>query len=1048
MRPHKLTMSAFGPYAGEQVIDFEQLAGRNLFLITGPTGAGKTTIFDGICYALFGKASGAERESETMRSHFASNDAFTFVELEFSLSGKRYRVKRSPRQDRPKLRGGGITNNDPEAEFKELLDGSITISGVDAVNQKIIATLGISYEQFRQIIMVPQGEFRKLITTGTKEREEIFRKIFGTEQFLLIQNKLFETAKLLEQELKNLQGQIDQTIQRIDAVASDDLSQAAAKPPYDVPRIMDALQKMLVQDETRASELKTELEKLGILAGAKQKEIFQAEENKRKFDARDAAAVSKNQLESREAEIEQKKEIVQRARKADGVKGTEQNYNDWTERENSQQNKLVIADENEANAQREMIDAEKQCNVELQRDPERTELQANQTRLEGLTGKVIDLESRTGKLVDLEQKAKQAETLVESNKKSLETEKGKLIFCQTELDNAKAAAAEYLQQQRELEKVETSMGSLSKLGDAMDQLSGLDEKRCRSEKQLATALESRKIAEAEYEAVRAAFITEQAAYLAASLKEGQPCLVCGSVSHPQPAASSHNLPSEGDLKTLEETQALARADYDKGKQNFDQINGEWQKQQVTGDVLLEGLELCIKEAISQLAIEKRSSWVRDKISYMKKQIRDITQRLDQLKLLKDLEQQLVSDIDTKNCLIEQFDKQTQVLADARNEKMISAQTEQRLVRQLEAELPEKLRTKQALEAEIQRNQVKSQELKAALERAEKAYMTSKLNHAKAFTAKEASQTARDEAGAECVAARDKFFTAITEAGFADLADFARAKLGVAETTEIEAEIAEYLEQLRSACDNYARAEKEIVGIALADMEPIQQRLKAIQDGISDLNQQSSEIFARQKNNRDILKQIYELKNAFEKSSAQYSVANDLAKVAKGDNSQRMSFERYILASYFDEIISAANVRLGKMTAGRYEMRRIDEKGKGGGQFGLELEVVDYYTGKYRHVKTLSGGEGFKASLALALGMADVVQAHAGGVNVDTMFVDEGFGTLDPESLQSAINCLIDLQRSGRLVGIISHVPELKEEIDARLDIQAGTGGSQAQFIIA
>ena len=239
----------------------------------------------------------------------------------------------------------------------------------------------------------------------------------------------------------------------------------------------------------------------------------------------------------------------------------------------------------------------------------------------------------------------------------------------------------------------------------------------------------------------------------------------------------------------------------------------------------------------------------------------------------------------------------------------------------------------------------------------------------------------------------------------------------------------------------------MAGVQLVETAPLQQQLAELKLEMDRRSEQAAVLYARQKNNRENLAQMAGLKSAFERGVAQYAVASDLAKVARGDNSQRMSFERYILAAYFDEIVAAANLRLAKMTAGRYEMRRIDEKGKGGGQFGLELEVLDFYTGKYRHVKTLSGGEGFKASLALALGLADVVQAHAGGVSVDTMFVDEGFGTLDPESLQSAINCLIDLQRSGRLVGIISHVPELKDEIGARLEVQTGNGGSAARFVI-
>ena len=253
MRPHKLTLCAFGPYAAEQVIDFDQLGGRNLFLITGPTGAGKTTVFDAICFALYGRASSMERDGAALRSHFAAGDAETFVELEFSLGDKRYRVRRSPWQLRPKKRGSGLTESEHDAEFKEMVAGSVTISKPAAVDPKVVETLGLTYEQFRQIVMVPQGEFRKLITAGTREREDIFRKIFGTEQFLLIQNKLFDKARLLEQELKSLQGQLEQTVRRIEPADDAELSGLLASPPYDVAGVLTGLERLLDRDENRAA---------------------------------------------------------------------------------------------------------------------------------------------------------------------------------------------------------------------------------------------------------------------------------------------------------------------------------------------------------------------------------------------------------------------------------------------------------------------------------------------------------------------------------------------------------------------------------------------------------------------------------------------------------------------------------------------------------------------------------------------------------------------------------------------------------------------------
>ena len=1048
MRPHRLKLSAFGPYAGEQVIDFDQLAGRNLFLITGPTGAGKTTIFDAICFALFGEASGLERDSAGLRSHFAADDVETFVELEFSIGDKRYRVWRTPFYMRPKLRGSGTTENKHDAEFKELTAGSIAICKPEAVAVKIIETLGLTYEQFRQIVMVPQGEFRKLLTAETKEREEIFRDIFGTDQYLLIQNKLGEKAKLLDQELRNLQGQIDQTIRRIDPADDVELSKLVEASFFDVASILGRLEMLMVQDEGRSASLKDELEKLAALMQDKQKELFQAEENQRKFAAKNAAAENKLRLESCKSDIELQKERMERAKKAEGVRGAEDNYKGWVEREQGRQDKLGEAEESLRQALANLAAAEEQLKVEYNLEPQRAELQANQTRLEGLRNKVISLETRATEFEGLAKKAEQAKRELTDHQNALVKQKQDLLACQGELELVKHAASEFLTRQRELERVENSQEILKRIADSLKDLIKRQEQHREAERLLNEAEKLRQQAEIKHEEAQAIFMQEQVAYLAAGLKEGRPCLVCGSLSHPKPAPGSSNLPSEGELKVLEQKLKNTRAEYDKQKQKFDNSNGDLREHLAKAEMLLERLEPDLKQEFAAVAAEKRGCWLRERLVELKQQDEDIRDHLTRLKQQKDREEQLASEIEAKNLAISQSEQKTPELSEACTKLLIAVSTAQEMLQQLESELPSEIRSQQALEDLISQNQNALQVLKENLERAEKTKNDAELKRVQIDTERKAAQIAWDEAAAECGRAKEIYISAMTAAGFANQEDYAGAKLGADEISRLETVITDYFEQLRSACDNLERAEKELAGMVLVDAEPLQLQMEALRTESTKLNQQVAEILARKKNNRTNLSQIIEMKSAFEKNAAQYSIAIDLADVAKGVNSQRISFERYILASYFDEIVAAANVRLIKMTAGRYEMRRIDEKLKGNSKVGLELEVLDYYTGKYRHVKTLSGGEGFKASLALALGLADVVQAHAGGVIVDTMFVDEGFGTLDPESLQSAITCLIDLQRSGRLVGIISHVPELKDEIGARLDVEAASGGSRAKFIIA
>ena len=1047
MRPHKLTLCAFGPYAAEQVIDFDQLGGRNLFLITGPTGAGKTTVFDAICFALYGRASSMERDGAALRSHFAAGDAETFVELEFSLGDKRYRVRRSPWQLRPKKRGSGLTESEHDAEFKEMVAGSVTISKPAAVDPKVVETLGLTYEQFRQIVMVPQGEFRKLITAGTREREDIFRKIFGTEQFLLIQNKLFDKAKLLEQELKSLQGQLEQTVRRIEPADDDELGGLLASPPYDVAGVLVGLEQLLSRDEARAAALKSEQERLTEQLQDKQKELFQAEELQRKLAARDAAAEAKQRLESRKTEVEAQRQQAERARKAATVRGAEENRQEWAARRQDRQRKLAEANESLQAANRQLMVAETALADERQRDSQRSELQAQQTRLEGLVGKVADLDSRRERLAELAHQAAQAEAALTQQQQQLENHKQALLACQSELEQARAAATETPALQQRRDAAEASQAQIDKLGVALKELSGLAERFQAAEQRLTQAEQQREQAETAFEAARNVFLQQQAAFLATRLQSGSPCPVCGSPDHPRPATGDGNAASESELKALEQTLKTARAEAEQCKRQFDEISGERQKQQLTADLLLEALATEMRQAFIPVAAAEKLNWLRQARTTLQSELRELRQQLQRLEQLKQREQQLVAEIDGKNRLTEQLEQQAKQLTEARSELLVAVRAEQELLRQLEAELPQAVRTQSALAEALRQNQAELQTLQAALERAVEARASGELKRVQAETAKAAAQTALEDAATECVRAEEKFLAALAEAGFADASDYTGARLEAAQLLRLEAAITDYFEQLRSACDNFARIDAELAGAQMVETAPLQQQLAELKLAMDRCGEQAAELYARQKANRENLAQLTGLKQRFDRSAVQYAIASDLSKVARGDNNQRMSFERYILAAYFDEIVAAANLRLAKMTAGRYEMRRIDEKGKGGGQFGLELEVLDFYTGKYRHVKTLSGGEGFKASLALALGLADVVQAHAGGVAVDTMFVDEGFGTLDPESLQSAINCLIDLQRSGRLVGIISHVPELKDEIGARLEVQTGNGGSSAGFVI-
>jgi len=334
-----------------------------------------------------------------------------------------------------------------------------------------------------------------------------------------------------------------------------------------------------------------------------------------------------------------------------------------------------------------------------------------------------------------------------------------------------------------------------------------------------------------------------------------------------------------------------------------------------------------------------------------------------------------------------------------------------------------------------------------LERAQNREQECRQRHASAVTFKANALKNLNEAEQEMVKAAELFAEARNKAGFETLEDYQQAKKSEQEIKDGEQQIRAYQDDLQAAVHYYEKISQEVEGLSKQDLTVLEQERTGLQHHKERLTAKSTAVASRLNHNQNLLDGILQLSQQITQEEQKYSVVGDLAKVAKGDNSQRISFERYVLAAFFNDIIAAANLRLHKMTYGRYRMSRIVEKGKGLAQSGLEIEVFDYFTGRTRHIKTLSGGESFKASLALALGLADVVQSYAGGVSLDTMFIDEGFGTLDPESLDSSIDCLCELQQAGRLVGIISHVPELKARIGAKLEVTPARDGSVASFSI-
>jgi len=1047
MRPLILAITAFGPYATKQVIDFTQLQGRNLFVITGDTGAGKTTILDAISYALYGKASGRDRDGDSLRSHFAEADLLTSVEMEFELRGERYWVQRIPKQRKKRTRGEGYTDQNPEAEFKSLTDESRVVSGVKEVNEKIVALMGLSYEQFKQIIMIPQGEFRELLNADSKARQDILQKIFGTEGLRRVQELFESQAKELVQEVTTLEQQRNECIRSLDSSGYLPLAEILTDTNYNVTLVVDEVTQAIKQDTDIEQELQLQINEQEQKVTAKQGEVFQGKANHIKLSARDATYQKKIMLEASLPSMDEKKRKLQQGRKALGLSGVAEYQCSRGKNVQSKQIAVVMADQQEQATKAHATAAEQRYQREKEQGGKRNELVAEQSRLQGLAGKVADLDAEQVGIVGLNQALTKVKQERDTTKQQLEQTRGGSIAWQTRLDEARAATALHAYKTVELERVSDLCTKCKTLQVESDRLIKLEQTMVtREQQETQQRLQYEKV-QADYERAQGLFLEGQAGRLALTLKAGDPCPVCGSDHHPKLAAQTGDIPSEEELRTWRDKDKQARELYDEVKDDYERNKGDYYAQGQILARLVKEVRPLVEDELTDVSPVQVTQYSGRKFLEYQQVKQELCNELNLLTAQKNAETEIAATLTKNVACISNLATKLEQLEEQYTTLFAKVQSAKDGIRKLEQEVPVTVRSTKTLDQEIKKIQGQLQIMQQVFEQAEQQRTSSQVSYATAVAEKNGAEAALAEGRIEFNLAREKFTEALLAAGFAEEMAYEKAKLTEAEISSLDQEISDYQQELRSAMDAYDQSQQDVEGISPVDVVALEREQQILQAEKNNLITQRTIVIARQTHNQTMLTSIGILLGEIGKKEGEQQLVGHLAKIAKGDNEQKVSFERYVLAAFFNDIIDAANARLKKMTGGRYQMSRITQKGKGSGQSGLEIEVFDYYTGQARHVKTLSGGESFKASLALALGLAEVVQSYAGGISLETMFVDEGFGTLDPESLDTAIGCLMDLQHSGRLVGIISHVPELKTNIDARLEIEACKDGSQAQFYI-
>ena len=921
MRPIKLKMSAFGPYAGLTEIDFSKLGESGIYLITGDTGAGKTTIFDAIVYALYNEASGNSRSSTMFRSKYADDDVQTYVELVFNYRGKEYKILRSPEYMRKKTRGEGYTKQSSACELT-YPDGKV-ITKKNEADEAIKEIIGIDKAQFMQIAMIAQGDFLKLLLSSTEERIAIFRRIFKTEKFLSLQNRLKDEYALAKDGVDKVRSSI---VQYTDGIKCDEENvyysdvEKAKDNELPITEVLFILEKLIVQDENSEKELLSEIAEL-------EKQLDLVNSKLTKYEEYTKLTKEENEIK---AKLEASKENLLKSE------------------ENFKIHKENLSQTDNLNTELAKIKAEL---------PRYEELEAQQTNLKNT---ISEIEKAEKSLAQTKELAKEKAELLEQ----LKAEK-------TTLENAGEQRERLISRKTSEQKQKENAEALKKALSEYDVLcSKLEESQ---QTYIKLSAVSKKATE-EYNTKYKAYLDEQAGILAETLKDNEPCPVCGSITHPNPMTKSEKAPTEAQLKKLkqssekalqEATQASNICSSLKGQADTFKLNIEKSISELAPDTDFENSSRVITELINATIIQ---------ITELEKEIKIEDKKINRKKELDEI--------------IPKTEKQCE---------------------QLKVELTH-------FESLIASNKVKSEEIQKQI-----TVIKSNLSFENKTMAYEKLKELEVK------------ITILNEAFEKAQANYNTCK---EQGIELNARANQISQQLKSA-------EK-------IDFEEVNKKREELLNSKKEKSNVRTQIIARLTANKTSLENIAKKSDELSTLESKYVLTKALSDTANGavSGKEKIMLETYIQMTYFDRIIARANTRFMVMSGGQYEMKRRQDAVNKRSQTGLEIDIIDHYNGSLRSVNTLSGGESFKASLSLALGLSDEIQASAGGIRLDTMFVDEGFGSLDDESLNQAMNALKGLTEGNRLVGIISHVNELKERIDKQISVTKDReGGSKVKIIV-
>ncbi|AUJ26891.1 AAA family ATPase [Virgibacillus dokdonensis] len=1029
MRPIKLTMTAFGPYKDKEVIHFDELGNHRLFVIGGNTGAGKTTIFDAICFALYGAASGQDRENNTMlRSDFAEDDVHTAVELLFELKGDQYRVLRQLGH----VKKGNKTKTGERYEFFEVTnDGDIPCVDrqiVSEIDKKIEQLIGLTQDQFKQIVMLPQGEFRKLLTSQTENKEEILRRLFKTETYQAIAERFRRKKSAAEEAFKQAEQEQKQYIMQIHTslpIREDALLfQTLEQESYNMHQVLRGLEEECRYYQWKIATDKQKYEHAYLAHDKKQKEFYGAKAINERFAELQQKQVRLKDLEQREAEYQQKKQKLTQAEFAQGIVLLEQQRNDWLKEEERKERQLKNGKHHKQRVDEQLSNVNKQLEAEEKREPEREEVRKKLDRLNDYLPIVEQIDEMKRQLMAMENQAKQAADALYATEQLLVKKKDKIDQMEKHMHELDQFVEKLPDKQEELNTMREQFRLVHEYRKLMEQQILL-KKEAKQKEKIAIQMKGH------YNKLEQTWMDNQAVYLAAHLHEGEACPVCGSLDHPSKAIQQWE-------KVTKEQLEKARREFERVDTAYRDVRGKLKANQENVRVKATELE---KQHIASTNVKQKE----EQLATVGKKLNAEVERLRQARHQRGEKKLALEKLQSEYKALEAKQKEQQQLE--QQLKLTLAQKQAAYQERIQS-VPESMRVLADLKEQIAKTATHLEQLKSAWEAIQKEQQKWKQEQTKVHSELTQVMKQLDETVKKRENAVDQFLQALAKEGFSSEATYQKAKLPESERVALKQDLEQYYQSISSIREQVQELDAMLVGKEQLDVTVMQQDLHRLKEtyelALSRWNE-SKQYEQEAKALKQSVQKVMEKVTNYER---QLQRVADLYDMIRGQNHRKVSFERYLQIEYLEQIIAAGNERLKELSNGQYAFIRSDRQESYGRQSGLALDVYDAYTGQTRDVKTLSGGEKFNASLSLALGMSDVIQSFQGAISIDTMFIDEGFGTLDEEALNKAIDTLVDLQQSGRMIGIISHVQELKAIFPAVLEVtKSKDGSSRTKFLI-